>query len=211
MTSPESAGRSELPEGPARPARDAAEVASAVAVLISAFWDDPVWSWAFPDPQLREQQYALVWGMVAEESAGHGTLWVSEGSAAAWVPPGADEMSVPDAERLPDLLVEMIGKPAAEQVLGLWERFEDARPTEPHHYLSLLGTHRSRRGYGLGMALLRETLREYDSSGVGCYLESSNPVNNARYASVGFERRGRIDVADGVPPITTMWRPAGLA
>jgi GNAT superfamily N-acetyltransferase len=208
MTFPPTVDPAELPGGPTRVARGAGEVTGAVSVLVSAFWDDPVWSWAFPDPLLRAEQYGVVWGMVAEASAGQGTLWLGDGSAAAWIPPGGDEMSAADADRLPGLLVEMIGQTDAEQVFGLWERFEQARPTEPHHYLSLLGTHHSRRGHGLGMTLLRETLREYESSGVACYLESSNPANNARYASVGFQPHGRVEVADGVPAITTMWRPA---
>jgi GNAT superfamily N-acetyltransferase len=184
------------------------DVPAAVRTLVSAFWDDPVWSWAFPDPQLRGAQYEAIWGMVVAEAARLGTLWTNGASAAAWFPPGADELSAQDQAQLPELLVGLAGQAAADQVFELWERFDRARPEPPHHYLSLLGTHADQRGRGLGMELLRATLLEYDTSGIGCYLESSNPANDARYVSVGFEPHGRIDVADGVPPITTMWRPA---
>jgi hypothetical protein len=40
------------------------------------------------------------------------------------------------------------------------------------------------------------------------YLESSNPANNGRYASVGFEPHGEFSYPGGGPVVTTMWRPA---
>ena len=39
------------------------------------------------------------------------------------------------------------------------------------------------------------------------YLESSNPANLKRYMRLGFEPIGEIFVPDGLPAITTMWRP----
>ena len=32
-----------------------------VAILVSAFYDDPTWSWAFPDPSLRAEQHRRLW------------------------------------------------------------------------------------------------------------------------------------------------------
>ncbi len=39
------------------------------------------------------------------------------------------------------------------------------------------------------------------------YLESSNPANLYRYMRLGFEPIGEIEVPDGRPAVTTMWRP----
>jgi hypothetical protein len=39
-------------------------------------------------------------------------------------------------------------------------------------------------------------------------LESSNPANDRRYASVGFEAVGRLSYPGNGPVVTTMWRPA---
>ena len=80
------------------------------------------------------------------------------------------------------------------------------RPTEPpHFYLSLLGTHDDSRGRGIGMGLLAENLRRIDSLGMPAYLESTNPVNDARYEKQGFERTGSFTVPTGVV-VATMWR-----
>ena len=77
-----------------------------------------------------------------------------------------------------------------------------------HYYLSLLGTHPDHRGQGIGMALLAQNLAVIDAEHAAAYLESSNPVNNERYASVGFEPIGQFAHPGDGPAVTTMWRPA---
>lgn len=57
------------------------------------------------------------------------------------------------------------------------------------------------------MGLLTESLTRIDALGAPAYLESSNPVNNGRYQSVGFVPRDQITTATG-HVVTTMWRPA---
>jgi hypothetical protein len=47
-----------------------------------------------------------------------------------------------------------------------------------------------------------------DEEHCAAYLESSNPANNGRYASVGFEQMGEFAYPDDGPVVTTMWRPA---
>jgi hypothetical protein len=37
-----------------------------IAILVSAFYDDPTWSWAFPDPSLRAEQHRRFWGLFVE-------------------------------------------------------------------------------------------------------------------------------------------------
>jgi hypothetical protein len=43
---------------------------------------------------------------------------------------------------------------------------------------------------------------------VAAYLESTNPVNDRRYISVGFEPVGSFRTMDEERVITRMWRPA---
>jgi GNAT superfamily N-acetyltransferase len=83
--------------------------------------------------------------------------------------------------------------------------FEGHHPPEPCFYLSLWGTHRDHAGQGLGMALLSECLQLIDETGEPAYLESSNPVNVARYETLGFAPRETF-LRPGGPPVTTMWR-----
>jgi hypothetical protein len=58
------------------------------------------------------------------------------------------------------------------------------------------------------MGLLRKTLARIDALGAPAYLESSNPANNERYESVGFQRRDEFTLPADGPLVTTMWRPA---
>jgi GNAT superfamily N-acetyltransferase len=83
------------------------------------------------------------------------------------------------------------------------------RHDRPHFYLSLLGTDPAHRGKGLGMALLAENLALIDAEGMPAYLESSNPVNNRRYESVGFVAVGELSTPDDAHVVTTMWREIG--
>ena len=95
----------------------------------------------------------------------------------------------------------------ANTIAALFDQFESARPPEPHAYLNFFATHERHRGGGLGMALLRDNLAHVDDLHLPAYLESSNPRNNERYASVGFRAVGEFTAAGG-QPVTTMWRDA---
>jgi hypothetical protein len=48
-----------------------AELPAAVETLARAFYADPVWSWAFPDPERRLDQIGVVWGLVAKAAIGY--------------------------------------------------------------------------------------------------------------------------------------------
>ncbi|HEX3317570.1 MAG TPA: GNAT family N-acetyltransferase [Solirubrobacteraceae bacterium] len=75
------------------------------------------------------------------------------------------ELTDEEEEQLEPLLRELLG-PRAPDVLAFMDAFEDAHPrSEPHWYLSLLGTASRSRGQGIGMALLRDCLRRIDADG----------------------------------------------
>jgi GNAT superfamily N-acetyltransferase len=191
----------------ARPATGA-EIPAAVEVLARAFYADPVWGWAFPDPERRLGQHRAVWGLVAKAALSYESAWLTGDCAAValWIPPGKPELRPEDEERLESLLVELLGDGAA-RVLETFERFEAAHPTaEPHHYLSLLGTNPDQRGRGLGMGLLATTLERIDAEGAPAFLESSNPINTSRYEKLGFAVYGEFELPDGGPSVTQMWR-----
>jgi GNAT superfamily N-acetyltransferase len=106
-------------------------------------------------------------------------------------------------------LLRILGAEGAADFHALIERFEATHPHDtPHAYLSLLATHPDHRGRGLGMALLAEDLDRLDAAHVAAYLESTNPVNDRRYISVGFEPVGSFRTMDEERVITRMWRPA---
>jgi GNAT superfamily N-acetyltransferase len=178
-----------------------------VELLSLAFFDDPTWSWAFPDPEARMEHYRAWWGLFAHRAISYGWTWMTAdgGAAAMWIPAGEPELGAEDEARVEPLLRELLG-PHAGAVLTLLERFEANHPSDrPHHYLSLLGTHPEHRGQGKGMALLAENLAQLDELGMPAYLESSNRANDRRYERVGFGLIGEFS-APGGPTLGSMWR-----
>jgi len=187
------------------------QLPAAIETLALAFHADPVWSWAFPDPERRLEQHRAVWGLVAEAALSYESAWLTGDCAAValWIPPGKPELRPEDEERLPSLLAELLGAGAA-RVLNTFERFEAAHPErEPHYYLSLLGTNPDHRGQGLGMGLLADGLARVDAEGAPAFLESSNPVNTPRYERLGFTVCGEFELPEDGPSVTQMWREPG--
>jgi ribosomal protein S18 acetylase RimI-like enzyme len=175
-----------------------------------AFHQDPTWSWAFPDPALRQSQYAVFWRFMVAGAMRYPWVLMTDDCEAAsvWIPPDGTEIAAEDEARVEPLLRELVGS-RAEQVLELLERFDAAHPRdEPHYYLSLLGTHPAHAGRGLGMALLAENLRRIDREHMPAYLESSNAANNHRYERHGFAKVGEFYPPGSRQPVTTMWREA---
>jgi GNAT superfamily N-acetyltransferase len=185
----------------------ATEIPAAVEALARAFYADPVWSWAFPDPALRLEQHRVIWRLVAEAAVSYESAWLTGDCAAValWIPPGRPELHPDDEARLPSLLTELLGDGAA-RVQDTFERFDAAHPGDPHYYLSLLGTHPDHSGRGLGMGLLSDGLARVDAERKPAFLESSNPVNTPRYERLGFVVCGEFELSEGGPSVTQMWR-----
>ena len=184
----------------------AADRSAVTATICSSFDRDPVWSWVFSDDDLRPAQYALWWGAFVRSGVLHPWVRVTDRceSVALWIPPSTHELTAEDEEDLDRQLDALPGDGGA-RARTMLSRFEAARPEDPHHYLSIFGTHTDFRGRGLGMALLADNLAEIDALHSPAYLESTNPANLDRYASVGFEPRDELRAPNGLV-VTTMWR-----
>jgi GNAT superfamily N-acetyltransferase len=184
-----------------------ADAAAVSDTLARAFYDDPTWSWAFPDPERRLEQQRAWWGLFVDAAIPHGGVWMTEGcgAAAIWIPPGVPELNEEQEARSEVLLRELIGD-RADEVRELQAEFGANHPIEPHSYLSLLGTHPDRWGRGEGMGLLAENLERIDAEGAAAYLESSNRENDRRYERLGFELVGEFSGPSGEPVVGRMWR-----
>jgi GNAT superfamily N-acetyltransferase len=186
----------------------AADLPAVTETLARAFYADPVWSWAFSDPERRLEQLRAAWGLVAEAAIGYEWTWLTGDCAAValWIPPGKPELSPEDEERLESLVEGMLGE-RATRVLETFERFDAAHPQDaPHFYLSLLATHPEYSGRGLGMGLLADGLARIDAEGAPAFLESSNPANTPRYERLGFVVSGDFELPEDGPSVTQMWR-----
>ena len=175
----------------------ASDLDQVIVTLTGAFAGDPLWRWAFPDFDDLE----VVWRFMLTSALRYPWLRILDDrtAAASWIPPGGTELTEQEDVELQRMV--------PGRVVELLHRFEAAHPYDrPHYYLSLLGTHPDHRGKGLGMGLLADNLALIDAEGMPAYLESSNPVNNARYEGVGFVRIGEFTTPDGAHAVTTMWR-----
>jgi GNAT superfamily N-acetyltransferase len=184
-----------------------ADIEVVTIILELAFAEDPLWSHALRPLSLADRR--PFWRLFAEGALRYPWTWLADrdGATALWIPPGATEMSPQQDERLSELARGLGSE--EHNFHEMSRRFDAAHPrAEPHYYLSLLGTHPDHRGRGLGMRLLAENLAVIDEEHCAAYLESSNPANNRRYASVGFEPVGEFSYPENGPVVTTMWRTA---
>jgi ribosomal protein S18 acetylase RimI-like enzyme len=185
------------------------DLPTVVDLLVDAFYEDPTWSWVFPDPGRRRDQQRLLWHALAEGAMRYGGVWLTGDATATavWIPPGGNELTEDQETALIAALAATVGD-LAPRVFGTLAAFERAHPHhEPHFTLSLLGTSTAHRGHGYGLALLEDTLATVDEAGRPAYLEASNPANVALYERYGFERFGTFALPEDGGDVTTMWRP----
>jgi GNAT superfamily N-acetyltransferase len=176
------------------------------ATLTAAFSDDPLWGWAFPDPE----QLRVWWRFLIRSALRYPCTWTVDDYAAVavWIPPGGAELTEDEDDQVEPMLQDLAG-PRAGEIVELLERFDATHPEgPPHYYLSLLGVHPDRRGKGIGMGLLTENLATMDAEGVPAYLESSNSSNDQRYERLGFSKVGSFSTPDDAVNVATMWRDA---
>jgi ribosomal protein S18 acetylase RimI-like enzyme len=189
-----------------RPA-SSAEVNDVVAILVSAFYDDPTWSWVFPEPSQRREQHRRLWTLYVEGAMRYSWVWMTAEFTATsvWIPPHGTDLSAEQESAMETLMAEFGPDGSlATQVLELCER---AHPRDvPHFYLSLLGTAVEHRGRGHGLGLLAENLGLVDEARMPAYLEASNPANVPLYVRYGFVVRDSIKLPAGGPEVVTMWR-----
>jgi len=179
-----------------------------VEILAGAFYEDPTWSWAFPDDALRRDQHRRLWRLMVEGAMRYSTVWMNSGKTATaiWIPPGGTEMSPEQSLTLKPLVTEMLGA-GAKRVMDAFDGFDGNHPLGPeHYYLTLLGTDPAERGKGLGLKLLEDSLKIIDREQKPAYLEASNAANIPLYARYGFDVFDSFQLPDGGPEVTTMWR-----
>jgi len=183
-----------------------ADVPTVTRILVAAFHEDPMWgAWAFPDPRTRPQHRETVFRLLVEGAMRYSWVWLTADDAATalWIPPGGSELSPTQEQQIDSVLHESLGAQAAA-VLHAFEMFAEARPTEPHYYLTLLGTDPAYSGRGIGRRLLSANLEQVDAEGGAAYLEAADELVPL-YERHGFRVLHRFDLARG-PTVNCMWR-----
>lgn len=180
--------------------------------LARAFDDDPMMRWFFPDDATRAAGLGRYFStLFTRQYVHHGVCEHTPAAAAYWVPPGAQDKAVPDAETVQEL-VEILGDRAALFQEAAAAAAEHG-PQEPHWYLAVVGADPASQGQGHGAALLRSGLAKADADGLPAYLESSKPSNLPVYEHFGFTVLGEVQLPGGGPTLWSMRRaprlPAG--
>lgn len=199
-----------------RPATTA-DLRGLAGVLARAFYDDPVMEWIWPSPAARRRALPIFFSISARHeflpSGGTDVAAVETGSGkhhvvgtAVWEPPARPNLPLwRGLLTVPGIVHALRGRLRTGSRVA--SAFEKARPSEPHWYLSYIGTDPTVRGTGLGSQLIRSTLAGCDVTGMPAYLESSNPANTTYYEGFGFEVLTEIRIPGGGPTALGMWRP----
>lgn len=176
-----------------------------IATLVSAFADDPVERWLFPEEDAYRAHFPPFVAAFAGEAFSHGTVHeLGDGSAVAvWLPPGA----VPDGAAIEAALSRGVAPAKHEDTFDVLGQMDAAHPGFPHWYLPWLGVRRDLRGQGHGGKLLRDGLAQVDADRLPAYLETPNPRTVPFYERHGFTVVG-VARAGACPPVTLMLRPA---
>ena len=175
--------------------------------LARAFDDDPVWGWLFPDPASRERRSTQVFQAYLRDALTVGEVYTTpdRSGASLWKPPGKWKLSNGAIIRSLPALLRAFGTrlPAS---LEVERKVESQHPTEPHWYLSVVGTDPVAQGKGIGGALIRQITDRCDADGLPAYLESSKKTNVPYYERFGFRVTGETQLGDDGPTIWFMWR-----
>lgn len=176
------------------------------AMMARAFFDDPTIIWNFPDPEVRRKKAPGFYEIYYAFTAPTGHILVSDDLTVTswWREPG--DVLI-DTSHTPRPSAEEIAENEDVRAVHMLYQMQEvhAKIQEPHWYLVDVAVDPSMQGRGLGREILSPQLDVCDQTGVGAYLESSNPKNMTLYERLGFERRPEIEIARGVY-MYPMWR-----
>jgi len=190
------------------------ENAAASAVLTDAFVDeDGLNYWlrqgAAKDGSRRKFFDGAVRDLIHKDRA----LWVAESEracagAAIWLKPGDHAFDFTPLKEfliLP-LFLSVAGFVGVQRGTELGKKLAAKHPREPHAHLVFLGVAPAFQGHGVGSAILKHTLAQWDAAGAPTYLECSTARNRALYERHGFEVTGEFDLP-GLHMWTMLRRP----
>jgi len=179
---------------------------AAYQTLVSAFTNDPVERWLYPELQEYLTHFPRFLEAFGGRAFDEGTVWgLGEHSAVAlWLPPGAE----PDGDAIGAVLTETVSSDKHADTFAVLELMEAAHPAYPHWYLPWFGVNSALQGQGIGGQLMEHCLVEiFNTEHLPAYLETPNPRTISFYEHHGFEVTGMAQAGE-CPPITFMLRGA---
>jgi GNAT superfamily N-acetyltransferase len=179
------------------------ERAQAFATLVSAFTDDPVERWLYPDAQQYLTHFPKFLAALGGKAFDEQTVWslARGGAVALWLPPGTE----PDGDAIISVLTDSVSPEKHGDMFSVLQQMDVAHPTFLHWYLPWFGVDAAQQGKGLGGQLMKACLTVVDTSHLPAYLETPNPRNISFYERHGFAVTGQAQ-AGSCPPVAFMLR-----
>jgi GNAT superfamily N-acetyltransferase len=173
------------------------------ATLTSAFRADPVERWLYPAEHEYDEHFPEFLSAFGGQAFTHGTVWQLDELAAValWLPAGAE----PDGDEIIRVLQATVDPARLGDTMLAIEQMDAAHPRFAHWYLPWFGVDATKQGSGLGSALLGDSLRAVDETGLPAYLETPNPRTIPFYERHGFRVVGATRTED-CPRVTFMLR-----
>lgn len=177
-----------------------------ISTLVSAFVDDPVERWLYPEPEQYRAHFPEFVAAFAGEAFAQQSVWMlGEFSAVAlWLAPDTK----PDGDAITTVLSRSVSPAQHADMFAVLEQMDEGHPTFSHWYLPWLGVRPVLQGTGLGGQLLRQCLTHVDADHLPAFLETPNPRTVPFYERHGFEVTG-VAQAGACPPVTLMLRAEG--
>jgi len=169
-----------------------------IETLTLAFARDPIIRFQFQDDETYAARATAFFGHYFDVRLEGGEIFVTDGGAALWSPPGGNRLGSEAVEA--DWEQHVV--PACDpDELARYESFKtvlDAMtPPEPHWYLGLLGTRPDKQRTGVGRELLEPMLARADGEALPVFLETGAKDNVGFYARFGFEQIAEATVPNG--------------
>jgi ribosomal protein S18 acetylase RimI-like enzyme len=167
----------------------------ATEILTNAFYNDPMFGCIIPETEPAKYN-ALKWfcRMTLDVSQPYNHIYTTPDELkgiAAWLPPGHASISM--LQLLQAGLYALpfkLGWKKSGRFMSLFSLIEERHIKEmpnPHWYLFMLGVSPSYQNQGIGSTLLQPILKQANSDGLPCYLQTSTESAIRFYKRHGFE------------------------
>ena len=175
------------------------------AVLSRALLEDPMKRYLIPEREKRVRNLPRFLEGIVRYCSIYGEVHVTPNrdGAACWLSPGNTATTFPRLLRsgmvLAPAQLGLAGFGRLSSLNSYMDILQKRIMPRPHWYLWLLGVEPTRKGGGIGGALLEPALTRADAEGMPCYLNTHNEANLPFYERRGFEVVGignAMDVSD---------------